>query len=117
MMTNSPENPENREYKKINQEWIDYKNGVRFALIQLCNITKDLKVRIDGQSIKLDVYLKALLNDLDLFIDYGDNVNFVYTEWDKKGTPTKAEVCQNIREYLIRKRLRKVVKLITETIK
>lgn len=95
-------------FEKIDQSSIDYKRGVRFALIQLMNMANGHKIKDGKQSILLDVYLKALYEDLDLFIQYGDNVMFVYTERDKKRIPTKAEACLSIRDYLQKKQREKI---------
>jgi hypothetical protein len=95
-------------FEKIDQSSIDYKNGVRFALIQLMNMANGYKIKEDNISVPLNIYLKALYDDLDLFIQYGDNVNFAYENHDKKGIPTKAVACLSIRDYLQKKQREKI---------
>lgn len=94
--------------EKIDQSWIDYRSGVRFALIQLMNMAKGYKIKDGKISVPLDIYIKALYDDLDLFIQYGNNINFAYENHDKKGIPTKAVACLSTRDYLLKKKMEKV---------
>lgn len=83
-----------------------YRKGVLFALISLLNMSKNIKIKEDKLLIPLRIYIQALIDKLDLFLKFGDNLIFAYSEHDKKKIPQKAEVFRNKRHWLANQRAR-----------
>lgn len=91
--------------KKLDDFEVGYRKGVLFALVQLLDMAKEAKLKEDKQFFPIKIYLKALIEKLDLFIDYGSNLMFAYSEHDKKKIPQKAEVYKNYAHYMRAKKL------------
>lgn len=85
--------------KKLDDFEVGYRKGAVFTLNCLMQMFGEKKIREDKISIPLKIYLKALLEKLDIFLDYGDIVQFVYSNHDKKGIPQKAEVFKSLTHY------------------
>jgi hypothetical protein len=77
-----------------------YRKGVLFALVSLLNMSKEIKLKEDKLLIPIRIYIQALIDKLDLFLDFGDNLIFAYSEHDKKKVPQKAEVFRNKRHWM-----------------
>jgi hypothetical protein len=95
--------------RKLDDFNVGYRKGVVFAINCLINLLGNNKIRNDEITIPLKVYLQAILDKLDLFIDYGDTICFAYSNHDKKGKPQKAEIFKDINHF---KRTQKVKLLI-----
>ena len=78
--------------KKFDDFEVGYRKGVLFALTSLLSLAGTTKVKEDKMLFPLRIYIQALIDKLDLFIDYGSSLVFSYSEHDKKGIPQKAEV-------------------------
>lgn len=92
--------------KKLDDFEVGYRKGVLFALISLLNMAKETKLKEDKLLIPLRIYIQALIDKLDLFIKFGDNLIFAYSEHDKKKIPQKAEVFRNKQHYFASQRVR-----------
>lgn len=86
-------------FKKFNDYETGYRKGVVFALVALKNLLGKDYLRTDKINVQLKVFLEAILNKLDFFLDYGDTILFAYTEHDKKGKPIKAEIFKDVLHY------------------
>lgn len=93
---------------------LGYRKGVLFALISLLNMSKNIKIKEDKLLIPLRIYIQALIDKLDLFLKFGDNLIFAYSEHDKKKIPQKAEVFRNKQHWLANKRARQEFKKLNE---
>ena len=91
--------------KKINDFEVGYRKGAVFTLNCLINMFGEKKIREDKISIPLKVYFNAMLEKLDLFLDYGDTITFAFSKHDKKGNPTKAEVYKSVEHYKRKQKL------------
>ena len=83
-----------------------YRKGVLFALISLLNMSKNIKIKEDKLLIPLRIHIQALIDKLDLFLKFGDNLIFAYSEHDKKKIPQKAEVFRNRLHWLANQKAR-----------
>ncbi len=98
--------------KKLDDFEVGYRKGVVFTLNNLTQMFGEKKIREDKLSIPLKIYFKALLDKLDYFIDYGNTVQFAYSNHDKKGIPTKAEVFKSYAHYKRTKKLNLLLEVL-----
>ena len=85
--------------KNLNDFEAGYRKGAVFTLVALKNLLGKENLRTDKINVQLNVFLDAILNKLDFFLDYGDTILFAYTERDKKGKPIKAEIFKDVLHY------------------
>ena len=91
--------------KKLNDFEVGYRKGAVFTLINLLNMFGKNKIKEGKLSIPLKIYLEAIIEKLDLFLDYGNTIIFAYCNHDKKGIPTKAEVYKSVEHYKRKQKL------------
>lgn len=96
--------------KKFDDFKMGYRQGVFFALISLLNMAKNQKLKEDKLLIPIRIYIQALIDKLDLFIKFGDNLIFAYSEHDKKHIPQKAEVFRNKQHWIATQKARLLYK-------
>lgn len=104
------------ELKRFDNFSVGYRKGVVFTLLQLQKMLEGYKSKEDGTTAP--VIIKACLDDIDIFIDYGDRCTVAFTEWDKKKHPTKSKIYPYGVEPKVRSinKLNKLVDLLEETI-
>ena len=101
--------------KRIDDYSSVYRQAVRNTLLRLLDDFGSAKVKEGNITIPLNVYLKAYLDDINMYIDEPQCVT-VFTEWDKKGKPTKAKLYKTRAAARQEKVISKVVNLIEELI-
>lgn len=100
---------------RINDYSNVYRQAVRNTLLRLLDDFGSAKVKEGNITIPLNVYLKAYLDDINMYIDDPQCV-FAFTEWDKKGKPTKAKLYKTRAAVRQQEAISKVVNLIEELI-
>ena len=101
--------------KKINVFEEGYRKGVTFALINIINLLGDSKIKASDFSLKmfpLRIFLRPLLDKLDLFIEYGDAIEFACEGCDKKGNPKNMTIYYKHAGYQTHKQVEKLVTVI-----
>ena len=83
---------------KLNNFSVGYRKGVLFVLTELLKNCGDNKIIVNKQRIQAKVFLQAILDNLDLFLDYGFPF-IVFTEWDKKHIPIKAKTYKSYKQW------------------
>ncbi|MBR5202351.1 MAG: hypothetical protein IKW45_03715 [Clostridia bacterium] len=98
--------------KKLDAFEVGYRKGVLFALNELLKMSKDTKLIDDKMRVPIKIYLSALIEKLDYFIDYGSSLFFAYSAHDKKKIPQKAEVYKSFAHYKRAKKLELLLSVV-----
>lgn len=85
-------------------KWTQYTDGIRTGFFNCLLALINRYEKTDWTRKEILIDLKAIIKDIDLFIEYGESVELIYTERDKKKKPTKGKIYKPNTSHLDLKR-------------
>lgn len=97
-------------------KWSSFTDGIRqgyfHCLLSLVHRYKNIKGGEKWKANEILLDLEAIIKDIDTFIEYGEDCQLFFTDWDKKKKPIKGRIARPDEVYGSREEQKRLLEML-----